>query len=130
MDGTVCPCDTGAAYGRCCGPIHERGAGLGTAAVDLMRARYGAHVRADRDFLIRSWHPDTRPATVDVDPGTHWLGLEILATAGGTGLDREGTVFFVARYRKDGRSGALQERSAFARLDGYWLYVGAVDGAI
>lgn len=122
IDG-LCPCGSGEGYDRCCGPIHAQGAGFGTTAEQLMRARYTAYVRGDEGFLERSWHPDTRPDPIAPDPGIEWLGLSVLETTDGSGLDAEGTVTFHARYRVAGRESAMAEQSRFVRLDGAWVYV-------
>ena len=123
MGAQLCSCDTGRPYEDCCGRVHENGAGLGTAAVDLMRARYSAFVRGDEEFLQHSWHPETRPDRIGLDRRIEWLGLEIVATERGTGLDTDGVVEFCARYRIDARHGELRERSSFARIDGKWVYL-------
>lgn len=84
-----------------------------------MRSRYCAFVRSDEAYLLRTWHPRTRPARLDLDPGLRWTGLEILATTGGTPFHTAGTVTFRASYA----GGSQQERSSFERLDGVWVYV-------
>jgi len=124
--GVECPCGSGTDYVECCEPIHLRGAGPGRSAEALMRARYSAYVLANTDFLLTSWHPDTRPADVAPDPGTEWLGLTVMATERGSGLDATGTVTFTARFRRGDEHLELQECSTFVRLDGKWVYV---DGA-
>lgn len=88
-----------------------------------MRSRYCAFVVRDEAYLLRSWHPDTRPPRVEFDPGTVWAGLEILATGDGSAFHAAGTVTFRARFTDGGRPGALHERSRFARVDGAWVYV-------
>lgn len=123
MDAIECPCGTGLGLADCCGAIHERGAGLGKAAVTLMRARYTAYVRCDERFLLGSWHPETRPATVPFDRRMRWLGLEIVETIDGTGLDNEGIVEFRARYERRAGPGEVHERSRFVRVGGQWRYL-------
>lgn len=92
-------------------------------AESLMRSRYSAFVREDADYLLATWHPTTRPATVHLEPGLRWLGLEVRA-ARATGDDR-GEVEFVARCRPAGPGPAqrLHERSRFLREDGRWYYL-------
>ncbi|MEL7155475.1 MAG: YchJ family metal-binding protein [Actinomycetota bacterium] len=123
MSGEPCPCGADTGYEHCCGPVHRKGAGLGTTAEALMRARYSAYVRGDESFLAGSWHPDTKPHPIAPDPEIVWTGLEIVATDGGSGLDREGMVEFRAHYELDGRRHQLHERSRFVRLGGQWVYV-------
>ncbi len=84
-----------------------------------MRSRYSAFSRRDEAYLLRTWHPLTRPARVDFDPGMRWTGLEILDKADGTAFHTAGTVTFRASFR----GGALHERSRFERVDGAWVYV-------
>ncbi|MGI9615845.1 MAG: YchJ family protein [Acidimicrobiales bacterium] len=90
-----------------------------------MRARYAAYVAENEQFLLSSWHPDTRPSTVDFDPAVAWTGLTILDEVAGGALDDEGIVEFAARYTSGGTPRVLRERSAFRRHGGSWLYVGA-----
>jgi len=123
-----CPCDSGNDYGLCCAPIHDRGAGLGTSAEQLMRARYSAYVLERSEFLLASWHPDHRPASMgQSDPSQRWLGLEILDTVGGGALDKAGEVEFTAKFSVRGEFFELHERSSFERLDGSWVYVDGYD---
>lgn len=122
-DREPCPCGTGDLYERCCGPIHGQGAGLGATAEQLMRARYSAYAMANGPFLLSSWHPDTRPASVSFPDEQQWLGLTIVDTTGGGGLEKEGTVEFTARFRRGDDHFELHELSSFVRSKGNWLYV-------
>ncbi|WP_420822014.1 YchJ family protein [Streptomyces avicenniae] len=119
---TACPCGGPEAYAACCGRAH-RGEAAAPTAEALMRSRYSAFVQGDAAYLLRTWHPDTRPAVLDLDGGTRWTGLEILAADDGTAFHATGTVTFRAHYRAAGRPGALHERSRFTRYDGAWVYV-------
>ena len=119
-----CPCGRPLPYAECCAPAH-RGTPPPTAE-GLMRSRYSAYVLGDDAHLLRSWHPDTRPAAVEPEPGLRWTGLEVDATTGGGLFDTEGTVDFRARYVEDGRPGEMRERSRFVRHDGAWVYWGAI----
>lgn len=89
-----------------------------------MRSRYTAYVRADVAYLLATWHPSTRPATLSIEPGLRWLGLELRRHQ--TDGDRA-TVEFVARSKLAGRAMRLHETSRFVREGGRWYYV---DGAI
>lgn len=84
-----------------------------------MRSRYSAFVKRDEPYLLRTWHPRTRPAGIPFDPGMRWTGLEIIETGAGTAFHTTGTVTFRASYQ----GGALRERSRFERVDGAWVYV-------
>lgn len=115
----ACPCG-GGDYAQCCGPFHS-----GTAAPTaeaLMRSRYSAFVRGDAAYLIASWHPSTRPASLQLDSGQRWLGLEVKRHEI-TGAD-SALVEFVARSRQGGgRAQRLHEISRFVREEGRWFYV-------
>lgn len=115
-----CPCDPSRAYADCCGRWHA-----GTPAPDaerLMRSRYSAFVLQRSQYLLDTWHPRTRPATLELDePGLKWLGLEVRSHRV-TGPDTA-EVEFVARSKVGGRAHRLHERSRFERLDGRWFYI-------
>ncbi len=84
-----------------------------------MRSRYCAFVKGDAGYLLRTWHPRTRPERLDLDPRLRWTGLEILDAGSGSAFHTTGTVTFRASYR----GGSLHERSRFERVDGAWVYV-------
>ncbi|MEV0242426.1 YchJ family metal-binding protein [Streptomyces sp. NPDC050674] len=118
MTRRSCPCGLPEAYEACCGRFHS-GAAAAPSAEKLMRSRYCAFVKGDSGYLLRTWHPRTRPATLELDPGTRWTGLEILGASDGSAFHTTGTVEFRASYR----GGSLHERSRFERVDGAWVYV-------
>jgi SEC-C motif-containing protein len=115
-----CPCGLAQPYDACCGRFHS-GSSRAATAEQLMRSRYSAFVKLDAGYLLRTWHPRTRPAELDLDPRTRWTGLEVLAAEGGSAFHTTGTVTFRASYR----GGALTEHSRFEREpgSGAWLYV-------
>lgn len=87
-----------------------------------MRSRYSAFVLQLETYLLLTWHPRTRPASVGFEVGTKWLGLSA-KLARETGPDCA-DVEFVARYRVGGGSAVrLVERSHFVREEGHWFYV-------
>jgi len=121
MTATPSPCPCGATdYAACCGRYHG-----GTPAPDaaaLMRSRYSAYVLKLEAYLLATWHPDTRPAALDLAADDRkWLGLEIkrhLPESAG-----RATVEFIARYKIGGRAHRLHEISRFTREEGKWFYV-------
>ena len=116
-----CPCGLPAPYDACCGRFH-RGAATAPTAELLMRSRYSAFAVGDAAYLHDTWHPDTRPSRVQLDPGDRWTGLEVLGRTGGGLFDTDGTVAFRAHHS----GGVVAEDSAFRRVDGRWLYIGPV----
>lgn len=91
-----------------------------------MRSRYAAYAVGDSDYLLRSWHPATRPSALELDPTVRWVRLDIERTELGGLLERTGIVEFTAFYRQDGVRGSQHEVSRFEKIDGSWLYVDAV----
>ncbi|WP_327716102.1 YchJ family metal-binding protein [Streptomyces sp. NBC_00490] len=118
MSTRSCPCGLPEPYAKCCGRYHS-GAAAAPTAEALMRSRYCAFVQQDAAYLLRTWHPRTRPASVDFDAGLRWTGLEILGTGDGSAFHSVGTVTFRASFR----GGSLHERSRFEWVDGAWVYV-------
>jgi len=119
-----CPCQSGEQYGQCCGRFH--GGAAAPTAEQLMRSRYAAFAVGDADYLLRTWHPSTRPTDLDLDPDLVWRRLDVLRGTGGGLLDATGTVEFVAYYTDHGERGSMREHSRFVREDGRWLYVDAM----
>jgi SEC-C motif domain protein len=119
-----CPCGSGADYDACCGPVHRGDPAL--TALALMRSRFCAFARDDADYLMASWHPETRPPTMELDTGLVWRRLQIVDTEAGGDDDTDGVVEFRASYQRDGHHGVLHERSRFTRITGRWVYVEGV----
>ncbi|MGB4336576.1 MAG: YchJ family protein [Chromatiaceae bacterium] len=123
----ACPCGAPHAYADCCGRYLDAGQ-LPPTAEALMRSRYMAYVRKRSDYVLRTWHPSTRPAQLDLETeSVPWLGLKVIRAAAGGPDDTQGTVEFVARYKIAGRAYRLREISRFTREDGQWLYLDAQD---
>ncbi|MEZ5850655.1 MAG: YchJ family metal-binding protein [Hyphomicrobiaceae bacterium] len=121
-----CPCrkkSETTTYDACCAPYH-RGARPAPTAEALMRSRYAAFAMGNADYLMATWHPSTRPATLALTPGQAWIALRVIATR--TDGERA-TVRFNARSRIGGQGHVLEETSRFVREDGRWYYV---DGEI
>ena len=87
-----------------------------------MRSRYSAFVKMDEAYLLATWHPETRPSRVSLEPELRWLGLNVKATEDGLENDSVGTVEFVARCKRDGKARRLREISRFERIGGRWYY--------
>lgn len=119
-----CPCGSGNAYQACCEQYH-----LGIAAPNaeaLMRSRYSAYVLKLEAYLLTTWHPDTRPADLNLnqDP-LKWLGLQVKKYKK---IDENHAVVeFVARYKHadnlSGRAERLHETSQFERIHANWYYL-------
>ena len=121
-DTRPCPCGS-ERYAECCEPLHD-GARAAETAEELMRSRYSAYARRDPNYVFRTWHPRTRPATIDED-GPTFTGLEILSTSDGGADDEEGLVEFRAHFTDRGLPGELHELSHFVRRGRNWVYLDA-----
>jgi len=117
---SACYCGSGKSYEACCGRLHS-GAENAASAEALMRSRYSAYVLKLEDYLLATWHPDTRPAELDLDADdTKWLGLDVKKHVQQD--ETHATVEFVARYRIAGKGYRLDELSRFVKQDGRWYY--------
>lgn len=87
-----------------------------------MRSRYTAYVIGLEDYLLATWHPDTRPASLDLhlDSATKWLGLAVKRSEAISAS--EALVEFVARYKVGGKAERLHETSRFFMIDHRWYY--------
>ena len=118
---THCSCGNPRPYADCCGRFH-----LGESADSaqkLMRSRYSAYVLHLEDYLLATWHPSTRPPTLDLadSESTRWLGLEIRSQQQTAESAR---IEFIARYRiGNGPVQRQHEISRFQREDGRWYYL-------
>nr|WP_256128033.1 YchJ family metal-binding protein [Arthrobacter sp. SDTb3-6] len=123
-----CPCNSGDTLEACCGRFLDAPAGTRFAptAGALMRSRYTAFATGNAAYLLRTWHPDTRPGSVGLDPGQQWYRLDILDTVRGGPLDHDGIVAFRAHFRAGGARDSLLETSRFVRIGRQWLYVDAL----
>ncbi len=122
-DQIACPCGTAKPYAACCGRWHQGPQALqAPTAQDLMRSRYSAFVLDRLAYLLDTWHPSTRPASLEPNPpGLKWLGLTVKQPR-----DQDAdhaTVEFVARSRLAGRASRMHEVSRFVREGGRWYYV-------
>jgi SEC-C motif domain protein len=118
---TPCPCGSERDYAHCCGRFLE-GGDRPQSAEQLMRSRYSGFVLCNEPYLLRTWHPQTRPKQVRLDNDARWLGLSIRHTEAGGADEVSGTVEFVARYKIDGRGHRLHEISEFEKIEGQWYY--------
>lgn len=125
MNLTPCPCGRITEKGQalslaaCCALCHTRQ--NAPDAERLMRSRYSAFVLGNVPYLLSTLHASQRPATLELEAGIKWLGLEIKQHRI-TGTDTA-EVEFVARFRVGGKAVRQHERSRFVREDGRWFYV-------
>jgi SEC-C motif-containing protein len=120
---SACPCGKPLQLAQCCGRYVGDFAGMPAPdAESLMRSRYTAFVLMDRDYLLATWHPQTRPADLALDPGAKWLGLDVRSRKRVDATHAE--VEFVARCREPGgKAVRIHERSRFVQENGRWFYL-------
>jgi SEC-C motif-containing protein len=114
----LCPCGSDAAYETCCGPLHA-GRSVAATAEALMRSRYSAFARHEVAYLAATWHPSTRPKTLELDLTRVWTHLDVVRVRAGAAGDRRGQVEFRAHHTH----GVQAERSFFVHEDGQWFYL-------
>ncbi|POH58845.1 hypothetical protein CVS28_09010 [Arthrobacter glacialis] len=129
-----CPCQSGELFESCCAKYLESTAGgqrsFPPTAEALMRSRFSAFALGDAGYLLHTWHPSTRPESLELDPDQQWYLLEILSTRQGGYFDQEGVVTFRAHYRSAANrkiKDSLTETSSFVRDGKQWLYVDALE---
>lgn len=117
----LCPCNSGAAFTLCCGPLLA-GKHAARSAEALMRSRYTAYVRRDIDYLLASWHSSTRPMAIDPATIPDWCGLQVIRTEQGSETDTMGVVEFMATAVARKQFYRFHEVSRFVKEEGRWFY--------
>lgn len=118
-----CPCGSGKSFSSCCRPLLE-----GTPAPDaraLMRSRYTAFLYKDKNYLLLTWHPSTRPDKLDFEP-IDWIGLKVVSYEPLS--ESKAKVHFIAKGRIEGRLFRQEEVSRFVKENGQWFYVDGIIG--
>lgn len=94
-----------------------------------MRSRFSAFALNLPDYLLATWHPTTRPGSLELDESLRWYRLDILEATGGP-FDSQGTVHFAAYYRSapdtpesEKVKGLQEENSRFLKEHGQWFYL-------
>ena len=109
-------------FDGCCGPLLA-GTAQAPTAERLMRSRFTAFALQDAAYLQRTWHPSSRPETIEFDDDLIWRRLLIIDTSAGGPFDRDGIVEFEAFWRQGEQRGSMHERSRFVRESREWFYV-------
>ena len=115
---TPCPCGSGKNTDDCCAPVIKGNTPAQTTET-LMRSRYTAYTQLNANYLLKTWHPSTRPQSIEFDNQMQWLRLEILHSD-------DNTVEFVATFRINGKAHKLHEKSRFMQENGKWFYMEAM----
>jgi len=94
-----------------------------------MRSRYSAFALGLAPYLLASWHPSTRPDSLEIDESLRWIRLLVEGARAGGPFDDEGFVTFTAIARTPEGRLEQRERSRFVREAGHWFYVDGVEPA-
>lgn len=113
----TCPCGSGKSYSDCCELLHK--GKTADSAESLMRSRFSAFAFQLEDYLRASWHPETRPDDIQLEPSTQWKRLEIISANNDT---QQGQVHFKAYYQEKNEWHLLEETSKFLFENGHWFY--------
>ena len=120
---SLCPCGSFMPELNCCRPILD-GLRSPKTAVALMRSRYSAFYWGESHHLAKTQvQPFSEQGHGSMD--VEWIGLRILSIEQGGQDHEEGIVCFEASYRQHGRLLQMTERSAFKKINGRWMYIGA-----
>lgn len=121
-----CPCGSNKHYKECCKAFHD-GEQIAETAELLMRSRYSAYVKNNKEYLLQTWHESTRPKPEDLHLDSNsefrWLELKVVNTEAGQKDDTEGLVHFQAKYRLQGQTGFMDESSKFVKENSQWFYI-------
>lgn len=119
MTTEQCPCGSGNEYRACCEPFHKKEL-VAQTPEQLMRSRYSAFVKQLNTYLLNTWHPSTRPMSLDLADSPDWLKLQVLSSEES---GNKGKVHFRAFYKEGSDVGFMEEHSDFIFEQGCWLYV-------
>lgn len=114
-----CPCGSRQQYQECCDKFIS-GTQHATSPEQLMRSRYCAYALKNENYLLKSWHPSTRPGSLDLSQdSTQWKELKIISAI-------NDNVHFVAYFTQDtlnkDKTYALSEQSHFVK-ETNWFYL-------
>ncbi len=124
-----CPCQSGLSFAKCCQSFLDSSSkNTASTAEQLMRSRYCAYTLNDSEYLLKTWHPDFRPNSLNLNTEEsfskqQWISLKIQKTIQGNKNDSTGQVHFIARYKINGKAHKLEENSYFENINGQWLYL-------
>ncbi len=114
-----CPCNPAKQFKECCEPFLN-GKKTPQSPQELMQSRFSAYATQQEQYLLDTWHPSTRPQSVDMSQSPMWLALQVIKTSS---QGNYGVVEFKARYRQGNEIEMLHETSRFIKEDGHWLYL-------
>lgn len=130
MNSTLCHCDSGKPFTKCCKPFIE-GTARPKTPKQLMRSRYSAYAAGGYgNYLLDTWHPDARASLNALSlsaKSQDWQSLEIVHAQQ---ENNWAMIEFRATYlNQKGAELVHHELSRFVRVSGHWYYIdGEVSG--
>ena len=117
---SLCPCGSNQFFQECCEPLIKREM-IAQSPEQLMRSRYSAFATLNENYLLQTWHPETRPSDLSLPTlkEQRWIKLVIHSSEQKT---VQGQVHFTAYSLQGKQALVLSEQSQFIKLDGLWLY--------
>lgn len=114
-----CPCNPEKLFADCCEPFlqHKKNP---QSPLELMQSRYTAYVTHQKEYLLETWHPSSRPQTINLNQSPKWLRLQITKTSY---QGNQGMVEFKASYKTGNKIDILHETSHFIKEGSRWFYV-------
>ncbi len=114
-----CPCNHSKSFDNCCEPflLNKQ---IPPTPQTLMRSRFSAYSTGREEYVLATWHPSTRPASIEMRQSPKWLSLQIIQTSSER---NKGIVEFKATYMIENKIETLHETSRFSKENGRWFYV-------
>jgi len=116
----LCVCGSLREANKCCLRLIQ-GMDIARTAEQLMRSRYTAYALKEPEYIINTWHVDTRPNDLILDKSTIWTGLKILKT--GNKAANTAWIEFIAYFENNRVPGQMHERSRFLCSTDRWFYL-------
>lgn len=125
---SLCPCNSGKKYKKCCKQIHD-GVLHPQNALELMISRYSAYATRRCDYIIQTTHKTNELFMNNINQwfdeieefscNTIFVGLKILDYSE---MHEEAYVTFQAKLQQNGNNFSLTEQSRFIKEDEKWYY--------
>lgn len=123
---SLCPCQSGFTYAKCCQPFHL-GDMSPNDAQQLMRSRYCAYYLSNIEYVVHTTLPAQqalldRQAMLDWATQTKWCGLTIHSHQPNVS-QRHSLVEFTAYFQTNDGIQTHDESALFVRLFDTWYFV-------
>ena len=124
MNQSHCPCGSKKQYNSCCQKFHNGDSCLTT--VDLLRARFSAFIKHEKNFLVNTHHPFyVTPQLISNLEDTSFVpsNLKIIKVNQGLASDTEGCITYSFDYLTENGKESYQTTSLYSKIGDQWFYV-------